>query len=408
MTTVKDRFIKYVKVHTTSDRNSEEFPSSAVQFDLARMLEKEMKAMGLEEISLDENCYLMASLPANIEEQVPVIGFIAHMDTSPDLSGENVNPRIIENYDGGEIILNEALNIRMNPAEFPELQKYTGQEIITTDGTTLLGADDKAGIAVIMSAMEVLKNHPEIKHGKIRIGFTPDEEIGQGADRFDVQKFGAEYAYTVDGGEIGELEYETFNAAQASITFNGRNVHPGVAKNKMVNAILLAMEFNAMLPVNERPEFTSGIEGFVHPFIMNGTVEHTKMVYIIRDHDRQLLEKRKVIMKEAAAYLNHRYGAERVLVEIKDQYYNMREKIEPVFHIVEAARDAMLSLGIQPIIVPVRGGTDGSRLSFMGLPCPNLFTGGLYGHGRYECIPTHSLERSVDVVLRIIQMVGEK
>jgi tripeptide aminopeptidase len=330
------------------------------------------------------------------------------MDTSPDMSGENVNPQIIERYDGGEIVLNEALGVRMSPAEFPELTKYTGQELITTDGTTLLGADDKAGVAVIMTAMEYLAAHPEIKHGRIRVGFTPDEEVGRGADFFDVQKFGAEYAYTVDGGELGELEYETFNAAQATVTIHGRNVHPGVAKNKMINSTLLAMEFNAMLPVNERPEYTEGREGFIHLFHISGTVETTRLVYIIRDHDRALLEKRKQYMLDAAALLNHRLGEGHVVLEIKDQYYNMREMIEPVYHIVEDARQAMLALGIEPIIVPVRGGTDGSRLSFMGLPTPNLFTGGLYGHGKYEILATRSLERSVDVVLKIIEIVANK
>ncbi len=408
MTSVKDRFLTYVKINTESDRENESCPSSKVQFDLARHLEQELKQLGLEEVSLDENCYLMATLPANIDKLIPVIGFIAHMDTSPDMSGANVSPRIIPSYDGGEIVLSAEKDVRMSPVEFPELTKYIGQELITTDGTTLLGADDKAGIAAIVSAMEYLLQHPEIKHGKIRFGFTPDEEIGRGADRFDVAKFGAEYAYTVDGGEVGELEYETFNASQAVVSIQGRNVHPGVAKNKMVNAMLLAMEFNAMLPVNERPEFTEGREGFIHLFHMQGSVEEAKLVYIVRDHDRKIMEKRKEIMRTAAAFLNNRYGEGRVLVEIKDQYYNMREKIEPVFHIVEFARDAMLSLGIEPIIVPVRGGTDGSRLSYMGLPCPNIFTGGLYAHGKYELLPTRSLERAVDVIVRIIESISTK
>lgn len=408
MPSVKERFIKYIKINTESDRESETCPSTAVQFDLARVLESELRELGLQEISLDENCYLMATLPANTEKALPVIGFIAHLDTSPDMSGENVNPQIIESYDGGEIVLNPALDIRMTAADFPELQKYAGQELITTDGTTLLGADDKAGVAVIMSAMAYLVEHPEIEHGRIRIGFTPDEEIGRGADKFDVKKFGAEYAYTIDGGEIGELEYETFNAAEALVTINGRNVHPGVAKNKMINALLLAMEFNAMLPVNERPEFTEGREGFIHLFLVRGSVEHAQMRYIIRDHDRALLEKRKQYMLDAATLLNRRYGEGRVGLEINDQYYNMREMIEPVYEIVETAHDAMLALGIEPKIVPVRGGTDGSRLSFMGLPTPNIFTGGLYGHGKYEILPTRSLERSVDVVLKIIELVAGK
>lgn len=408
MPTVKERFLKYVRINTTSDRDSETCPSSKVQFDLARELEVELKEIGLEDVTLDENCYLMATLPANIEKLIPTIGFIAHMDTSPDMSGENVNPQVIENYDGGEIVLNTELDIRMSPAEFPELKKYVGQELITTDGTTLLGADDKAGVAAIVSAMAYLVAHPEIKHGKIRVGFTPDEEIGRGADLFDVEKFGAEYAYTLDGGELGELEYETFNAAAATVTIYGRNVHPGVAKNKMINSLLLAMEFNAMLPVNERPEYTEGREGFIHLFHISGTVESTKMIYIIRDHDRDLLEKRKQYMVDAATLLNRRLGEGHVALEIKDQYYNMREKIEPVFHIVEDARQAMLALGIEPVILPVRGGTDGSRLSFMGLPTPNIFTGGLYFHGKYEILPTRSLERSVDVILKIVEMAASK
>ncbi len=408
MPTVKERFIKYIKINTESDRDSETCPSTIVQFDLARLLESELRDLGLQEVNLDENCYLMATLPANTDKLLPVIGFIAHLDTSPDMSGENVNPQIIENFDGGEIVLNADHDIRITPTDFPELQKYIGQELITTDGTTLLGADDKAGVAAIMSAMAYLVDHPEVKHGKIRIGFTPDEEIGRGADKFDVTKFGAEYAYTVDGGEIGELEYETFNAAEALVTINGRNVHPGVAKNKMINSLLLAMEFNAMLPVNERPEFTEGREGFIHLLLVRGSVEHTQLRYIIRDHDRALLEKRKQYMVDAATLLNRRYGEGRVGLEIVDQYYNMREMIEPVYEIVETASDAMLALGIEPKIVPVRGGTDGSRLSFMGLPTPNIFTGGLYGHGKYEILPARSLERSVDVILKIIELVTNK
>lgn len=408
MPTVKARFIKYAKINTTADRDSETCPSSPAQFDLALALEAELREIGMIEVSLDQNCYLMATLPANTEKPIPTIGFIAHMDTSPDMSGEEVNPQIIENYDGGEIVLNESLDVRMSPVEFPELLKYVGQELITTDGTTLLGADDKAGVAAILSAMEYLTAHPEIKHGKIRVGFTPDEEIGRGANLFDVEKFGAEYAYTIDGGELGELEYETFNAATAIVTIHGRNVHPGVAKNKMINSALVAMEFNAMLPVNERPEYTEGREGFIHLTQISGSVENTKMVYIIRDHDRVLLERRKQYMVDAASLLNHRLGKGHVELEITDQYYNMREMIEPVYHIVEDARLAMIELGIEPIIVPVRGGTDGSRLSFMGLPTPNIFTGGLYGHGKYEILPTRSLERAVDVIVKLVEMVANK
>lgn len=407
MPSVKERFINYAKINTQSDMEYKSHPSTTTQFDLARKLEQELRDLGMEDISLDEKCYLMATLPANTDRQIPVIGFIAHLDTSPEVSGENVKPQVIENYDGGEIVLNAELNIRMTPKEFPELSKYVGQELITTDGTTLLGADDKAGIAVIMSAMEYLITHPEIEHGKIRVAFTPDEEIGHGADYFDVQKFGAEFAYTLDGGEIGELEYETFNAAAATVTINGRSVHPGSAKNRMINALQVAMEFNAMLPANERPEYTEGREGFTHLVQFSGGVETANMHYIIRDHDRSIMEKRKGYLQDAAAYLNKRYGEGRVVVDIKDQYYNMREKIEPVFHIVEIAIQAMNALGIQPIMVPVRGGTDGSRLSFMGLPCPNLFTGGFNFHGRYETLPTRSLERSVDVVLKIIELVSK-
>jgi tripeptide aminopeptidase len=404
MTTVKERFINYVKIESSSIREELGCPSSPGQFVFAHKLVEELKSLGLTEISLDENCYLMATLPANTTTELPVIGIIAHMDTSPDMNGKNVNPQIIPSFDGREIVLNRNLNITMPPAVFPELQKYIGQELITTDGTSLLGADDKAGVAVIFSAMEFLLNHPEIKHGKIRVGFTPDEEIGRGADLFDVKKFGAEYAYTIDGGEIGELEYETFNAAEGKVNVTGKNVHPGQAKDKMLNSLLVAMEFNEMLPVNERPEFTAGIEGFYHLYLTSGSVEQTKMVYIIRDHNKKKFEDRKALFKATADHLNKKYGEGTVQVKVTDQYYNMREKIEPVFYIVERAAEAMKSLGITPIMVPVRGGTDGSRLSYMGLPCPNIFTGGLYGHGRYECLPTRSLERAVDVVVKIIEL----
>ncbi len=409
MPSVKERFINYARINTRSalEGSGINFPSTKGQFDLARKLEQEMKELGLSEISLDENCYLMAALPANTEKRVPVVGFLAHMDTSPDANGENVNPQIIEKYDGGEIVLNAGLDIRMSPNDFPELKKYVGQELITTDGTSLLGADDKAGIAAIMSAMEYLVKHPEIKHGKICIAFTPDEETGHGADRFDVSKFGAEFGYTLDGGEIGELEYETFNAAQAEVTITGRGVHPGSAKNKMINAIQLGMELNAMLPANERPEFTEGREGFIHLLAFSGKVDSARMIFIIRDHDRRLWEKRKQALLDAAEFLNKRYGEGRVTVKMETQYYNMREKIEPVIQIVETAKQAYTSLGIKPIIVPVRGGTDGARLSFMGLPCPNLFTGGFNYHGIYETLPTRSLERSVEMILKIIELVSK-
>ncbi len=408
MTSVKERFIKYVKIETTSDPDVETCPSTPGQMVFAKALAEELKVIGLQEISLDEHAYLMATLPANIEDQVPVLGLIAHMDTSPDMSGKDVNPQVIPGYDGGNIVLNQELGVVLDIGIFPEVKKYAGQELITTDGTTLLGADDKAGVAEIVTAIEYLLAHPEIKHGKIRLGFTPDEEIGRGADLFDVKKFGADYAYTIDGGEIGELEYETFNAATAEVKIKGKNVHPGVAKNKMINSILVAMEFNAMLPVNERPEFTEGIEGFAHVHGIQGSVEETRMVYIIRDHNREIFEKRKQLFKRAGEYLNQHYGAGTVIINMKDQYCNMREKIEPVYHIVQLASDAMKSLGIEPKIVPVRGGTDGARLSFMGLPCPNIFTGGLFGHGKYECVPTRSMEKSVEVIIKVCQMVAEK
>lgn len=408
MRTVKERFLQYVKVNTRSAMEAESSPSTAVQFDLARQLAEELKALGLQEVSLDEHCYLMATLPANSDKKIPVIGFIAHLDTSPDANGEGVNPQIIAHYDGGDILLNKEMGLVMTAAMFPELQKYKGQELITTDGNTLLGADDKAGVAAIMTAMEYLIVHPEIRHGKIRVGFTPDEEVGKGADHFDVEKFGAEFAYTVDGGEIGELEYETFNASQGYVTVKGRNVHPGSAKNKMLNSTLVAMEFNAMLPVNERPEFTEGREGFIHLMGIEGTVESTRMMYLIRDHDRKVFEHRKSVFLAAGDFLNQRYGEGTVEVKATDIYYNMREKIEPVFHIVELAMQAMRSLEIEPILTPVRGGTDGSRLSYMGLPCPNLFTGGLYPHGRYECVPTQSLEKAAEVIVKIVTLLAEK
>ncbi len=408
MATVKERFLKYVKVNTKSDLGSETSPSTPDQFNLAHLLVDEMQAMGLEDVTIDENCYVMATLPANTIKNIPTMGLIAHLDTAPDMGGEGVNPQIIENYDGGDIVLNKEAGIVMTLDMFPELAKYKGQELITTDGTTLLGADDKAGIAITLTAMEYLLNHPEVEHGKIRIAFTPDEEVGKGADHFDVEKFGAEFAYTVDGGEIGELEYETFSAAWGYVTVNGRNVHPGSAKNKMLNSIIVGMEFNAMLPVNERPEFTEGREGFFHIMGVDASVELTKMMYIIRDHDKVVFEKRKALFMETGEFLNKKYGAGVVQTTVKDSYYNMREKIEPVYWIVELASDAMKSLGIEPNIVPVRGGTDGSRLSYMGLPCPNLFTGGMYYHGKYECIPTRSMELSVLMVIKIISMLAKK
>lgn len=399
-----DRFISYVKIDTQSDENSDQTPSTSKQFNLAKELERELNDIGLSEISLDNNCYLMATLPANTHKKVPTIGFIAHLDTSPDMSGQNVKPRIVKNYDGNDIILNEVSNIVLSPNDFPELLNHTGEDLIVTDGNTLLGADDKAGVAEIMTAIEYLLDHPEIKHGKIRIGFTPDEEIGRGPDKFDVEKFGAKWAYTMDGGEIGELEYENFNAASAKISIQGRNVHPGYAKNKMINALHIANELVSMLPANERPEYTEGYEGFFHLTSIQGTVDEATVSYIIRDHDRTKFENRKKQMVNAVNFLNTIYD-HRIKLELKDQYYNMREKIEPVPHVIDYAFRAMQEVGVTPIVRPIRGGTDGARLSFMGLPCPNIFAGGLNFHGRYEFIPIPSMYKAVDVIVKIAELV---
>ncbi len=405
MKPITERFFRYVKTDTRSDENSASTPSTEKQLELARMLAGELKEMGLE-VTLDEFGYVMASLPANTEEKLPVIGFIAHMDTSPDMTGTNVRPQIIENYDGGEILLNRDKRIFLSPADFPELKNYKGQTLITTDGTTLLGADDKAGVTEIMTALEYLLDNPGTRHGEIRVCFTPDEEIGRGADHFDVKKFNADFAYTVDGGEIGELEYENFNAALASITIKGRNVHPGTARNKMVNSIRLASEFNSMLPEEDRPESTEGYEGFYHLIDFNGTVELTRFRYIVRDHDRRIFENRKNELLRIADKLNEKYPKGSVTVELTDQYYNMKEKIEPVMHIVDLAKRAMEECGVKPLITPIRGGTDGSRLSYMGLPCPNIFAGGHNFHGRYEYIPLQSMEKAVEVILRIAELNG--
>ena len=403
---IVDRFINYAKIDTQSDENNTETPSTKKQFDLARLVEQEMKDIGLEDVSLDDKCYLMGTLPSNIDKEVPTIGFVAHFDTSPDMSGKDVKPRIVENYDGKDIVLNEKEQIILSPKDFPEVLDYAGEDIIVTDGTTLLGADDKAGIAAIMNAMQYLTDHPEIKHGKIRIGFTPDEEIGRGADHFDVDKFGAEWAYTIDGSHRGELEFENFNAASAKISIQGRNVHPGYSKNKMINALHIASEFVELLPVNERPEYTSGYEGFFHLMGMNGTVDEASVSYIIRDHDHELFERRKEQMKQAVDFLNTKYP-NTLKLEMKDQYYNMREKVEPVKHIVDLAFKAMKSIGIDPLVKPIRGGTDGARLSYMGLPCPNIFAGGINFHGRYEFLPIKSLEKASEVVVKIAEMVAE-
>ena len=404
---VVDRFIKYVKIDTQSDENNSQTPSTQKQFNLAKEVEKELEEMGLQDISLDNKCYLMATLPANTDKKLPTIGFVAHFDTSPDMSGENVNPRIIKNYSGEDIVLNEKEQIVMKPEDFPELLAHKGEDLIVTDGTTLLGADDKAGIAEILTAIQFLIDHPEIKHGKIRIAFTPDEEIGRGADHFDVKKFGADWAYTMDGSEVGELEYENFNAAVAKITIQGRNVHPGYAKGKMINALHVANELVQMLPVNERPEFTEKYEGFFHLVGLNGTVDEASLAYIIRDHDREIFEQRKQQIQQAVDFLNSRYN-NRLTLELRDQYYNMREKVEPVMHVVDYAYKAMQAVGIEPVVKPIRGGTDGARLSYMGLPCPNIFAGGLNFHGRYEFVPIQSMEKAVKVIVKIAELVAQQ
>ncbi|WP_019537740.1 peptidase T [Proteiniphilum acetatigenes] len=404
---IVDRFIKYARIDTQSDENNTQTPSTQKQFNLAKEVEQEALEMGLTDVSLDNNCYLMATLPANTQKKLPVIGFIAHFDTSPDMSGKNVNPRIIKNYDGKEIILNESKEVVLSPADFPELLHHVGEDIIVTDGTTLLGADDKAGIAAIMNAMQYLIDHPEIEHGKIRIGFTPDEEIGRGADKFDVAKFGADWAYTIDGSEVGELEYENFNAASAKIEIQGRNVHPGYAKGKMVNALHLANELIALLPENERPEHTVGYEGFFHLISLNGTVEEANLSFIIRDHDREKFEERKRLMVRAVDALNRKYG-DRLTLQMKDQYYNMREKVEPVKYIVDYAYQAMEEIGVKPNVKPIRGGTDGARLSFMGLPCPNIFAGGMNFHGKYEFLPVPSMKKASEVIVKIAEIVARE
>ncbi|MBZ0326858.1 MAG: peptidase T [Altibacter sp.] len=403
-----DRFVRYVTVDTESDPESDTTPSSAKQWDLANALVEELKQIGMQEVTIDENAYIMATLPSNIADEVPVIGFISHFDTTPDFTGANVKPQIIENYDGKDIVLNEAEDIVLSPDLFEDLLLYKGKTLITTDGTTLLGADDKAGIAEIISAMEYLINHPEIKHGKIRVGFTPDEEIGRGAHKFDVKKFGADWAYTMDGSQIGELEYENFNAAGAVVTIKGKIVHPGYAKGKMINSMYIATEFINSLPRLETPEHTEGRQGFFHLYSLNGGVDNTKLQYIIRDHDKGHFEARKKMILQLAEELNEQYEKEIITVEIKDQYYNMREKIEPVMHIVDIAEKAMKMAGIEPIIKPIRGGTDGSQLSFMGLPCPNIFAGGHNFHGRYEYVPVESMQKAIEVIVNIAQLVALK
>ncbi|MFO7850901.1 MAG: peptidase T [Bacteroidota bacterium] len=407
MEQVVERFIRYARINTQSNENSKSCPSTKNQLDLAYLLKTEMEEMGLEDVRLDDNGYLMASLPSKTENKLPILGLIAHMDTSPDMTAENVKPKIVNNYDGNDIILNENRNIVLSPSEFPELKKYTGLDIITGDGTTLLGADDKAGIAEILTAVKHIIDNPDIEHGKIRIAFTPDEEIGRGADKFDVKAFGADFAFTVDGGEEGELEYENFNAAMAVIEIKGRNVHPGTAKDQMINSIHLAHEFNSMLPQQARPEHTSGYEGFFHLIDIKGEVEKTKIRYLIRDHNREKFEEKKKLVRNVASFLNKKYGKRLIRVSIKDQYFNMKEKIADHYNIVEIAAKAMRQAGVKPLVRPIRGGTDGARLSYMGLPCPNIFTGGHNFHGRYEYIPVRSMENAVNTVINIIKLVPE-
>lgn len=402
------RFISYVTIDTESDPNSETTPSTKKQWDLAKKLAEELEMIGMQDVSIDDNAYIMAALPSNVEYDVPTIGFISHFDTSPDFTGANVKPQIIENYNGEDIILNKAEDIILSPDYFDDLLLYKGQTLITTDGTTLLGADDKAGICEIVSAMEYLIKHPKIKHGNIKVGFTPDEEIGRGAHKFDVEKFGADWAYTMDGSQIGELEYENFNAAGAVVKIKGKIVHPGYAKGKMINSMYIAQEFINSLPRMETPEHTEGYQGFFHLHNMNGDVEESTLQYIIRDHDKKHFEARKEVMVKLTNELNSQYGREVITTEIKDQYFNMKEKVEPVMHIVDIAEDAMKQLDIEPLIKAIRGGTDGSQLSYMGLPCPNIFAGGHNFHGRYEYVPVESMIKATEVICKIAELTALK
>ncbi len=407
MERILDRFLRYVAVDTQSNEESESQPSTAKQLNLLGMLRDELLQMGVE-ATLDEYGYVMGRIPSNIEEKVPSIGFIAHVDTAPDASGANIKPQIIKEYDGGEIALKGVKGLALKPSEFPEMLHYVGETLITTDGTTLLGADDKAGVAEIMDAVQYIVGHPELKHGEIRIGFTPDEEIGRGVVKFDVERFGADFAYTMDGGEIGELEFENFNAASARIRIQGRNVHPGYAKGKMKNAIIIGTELNALLPVDQRPEYTQDYEGFFHLIGFNGSVEEAKMTYIIRDHDREKFEQKKGLLRDCCKFINSKYGRGTVKADIKDQYYNMREMVEPHYHVVEKAVKAMEMAGVKPKIQPIRGGTDGANLSFKGLPCPNIFAGGLNFHGKMEFVPLKSMEKASEVILNIISLYAGK
>ena len=403
--TVTERFLKYIKFETTSNENIDCCPSTNGQTALAEVLRNELEEIGLADVEVSKDGYVYATIESNTDENIPTVGFIAHMDTSPDASGKDVKARIVSNYDGSDITLNKEKNITLGTKDFPELLKHKGEDIIVTDGTTLLGADDKAGIAEIMTAAEYLIKHDEIKHGRIRIAFTPDEEIGRGANKFDVQKFGADWAYTMDGGEVGELEFENFNAAKAKITINGRNIHPGEAKGKMKNASLIAMEFAGMLPQNETPACTEGYEGFFHLTKTEGTVEHAELQYIIRDHSREKFEQKKKTMTECAEAINRKHGEGTAVTDIEDQYYNMRQEIEPVMHIVEIAQKAMEKAGVKPKVQPIRGGTDGAQLSFMGLPCPNIFAGGMNFHGVHEYVPVQSMEKATNVIIEIIKEV---
>ncbi len=410
MQNIINRFISYVTIDTESDPYSTTTPSTAKQFDLANLLVEELKQIGMEDVTIDTYGYVMATLPSNITEEVPTIGFIAHFDTTPDFTGANVNPQIISNYDGNDILLNKEKNIVLSPAYFKDLLQYKGQTLITTDGNTLLGADDKAGITEIITAMEYLIQHPEIKHGKIRVGFTPDEEIGRGADKFDVEKFGAQWAYTMDGSQIGELEYENFNAAGATITFKGKSVHPGYAKGKMINSMLIANDFINALPKKETPQDTEGYEGFFHVHHLKGSIEETVLELIIRDFDEAKFEERKSLIQTLTKQFNDQFaaqfGEDIVIAEVKDQYYNMRQKVEPMKFIVDLAEKAMRELDIEPLIKPIRGGTDGSRLSYMGLPCPNIFAGGHNFHGKYEYVPVESMQKAVEVIIKIAQLTA--
>lgn len=408
MNNLVNRFLHYVSFDTQSEVDVETIPSTKKQFELANYIKSELDGIGMEDVTIDENGYIMATLPSNIDKEVPTIGFVAHYDTSPDFTGANIKPNIRVNYDGKKVVLNEELGIEMSIEEFPELEQYKGQTLITTDGTTLLGADDKAGIAEIITAMEEMLADNTIKHGKIRIGFTPDEEVGKGADLFDVKKFGAEWAYTMDGSEIGELEYENFNAAGAKVIFKGKIVHPGYAINKMVNSMTRAAEFIKAMPEMEVPEHTTKYEGFYHLMSVNGEVEDTVLDYIIRDHDRELFENRKEFMLKLTSDFQEKYGKDAVSVDIKDQYYNMKEMVVPQMHIVDIAEQAMKNIGIKPNIKAIRGGTDGSRLSYMGLPCPNIFAGGHNFHGRYEFVPVESMMKAKDVILEIVKITAER